>query len=464
MDATKLAITLVAVGTALFTAVACTATDAAPAESGDGASTTGTEPGGGAAGGGEGGGDGIVETATGLPCDVDAVFKTRCQTCHASEPKYGASAPLVTWEDLHKPGFGANANKKIYEIVKERIHDDARPMPPSPQPRLDANELAVLDQWIAGGAQASDATCRNEAPKDGVKPLSCKPDTTLRAAKPYTMKANGPVDQYVCFGVDIQRAKKRHVIGLAPHVDNAKIVHHILLFQTNTSVSSEPFECSAFGSAAWKLVAGWAPGGNNLELPPEAGFPEEAGTTHWVLQIHYNSALTKEGVDNSGYDLCTTEDLRPNDAGVLAFGSINFQIPPRSTTTIRCDYRLGAEFNGVKFFNASPHMHTLGQAMSTERLRGGNGAPETIFEQKEFSFEAQANYPISASVGAGDVMRTRCTWKNPGDTTVGFGEGTGDEMCFNFIGYYPKIPDRVILGFPVFTWVTPSQNASCTRE
>jgi cytochrome c551/c552 len=404
-----------------------------------------------------------VETATGLPCDVDAVLKTRCQTCHASEPKYGANTSLVTWDDLHKPGPGANASKKVYELVKERIADDARPMPPSPQPRLTQEERDKIENWIAAGAKSSPDKCKNEAPTDGVKPLSCKPDQILKATKPFTMNG-GPTDQYVCFGVDVNLTKKRHVIGLAPRVDNKQIVHHILLFKTKQSVSPEPFACDAFGSAAWTLVAGWAPGGDNLELPKEAGFPEEAGTTHWVLQIHYNNTLAKTGTDNSGYELCTTEELRQHDASVLAFGSTNFDIPPRATHTIRCDYKLDKRFKGVKLFNASPHMHTFGQSMSTERLPGGNGTPEMIFEQKAFSFEAQANYPIDKSVSPGDVMRTRCTWKNTSDNRVRFGEGTGDEMCFNFIGYYPAIPDRTIFGLPVFTWVTPSHSASCTVE
>jgi hypothetical protein len=102
--------------------------------------------------------------------------------------------------------------------------------------------------------------------------------------------------------------------------------------------------------------------------------------------------------------------------------------------------------------------------MSTERLAGGNGAPEMIYEQKDFSFEAQGAYGISKSLQPGDVMRTRCTWKNPTDQNVGFGEGTGDEMCFHFMGYYPNIPDRTVLGLPLFTWVTPSSSASCTTE
>jgi hypothetical protein len=454
MNASRLAITIVAAATAVLAAVACSSAEPGATESGATAAPAPGAP-------GNAGPAAVETTATGLPCDVDAVLKTRCQTCHSSEPKYGASAPLVTWQDLQKTGPG---DKKIYELVKERLHDDERPMPPSPQPRVVDKELAAMDAWIDGGAKASPATCTSEKAGDGVKPLSCKPDTILKASKPFTMQPGSALDQYMCFGVDINVAQKRHVTALAPKVDNKQIVHHILLFQTKQAESAEPFACAAFGSAAWKLVAGWAPGGDNLELPPEAGFPEEKGTTHWVLQIHYNNATAKTGTDQSGYELCTTDQLRPNDAGVIAFGSINFAIPPRATHNIKCDYRLGNEFKNAKLFNASPHMHTRGAAMSTERLAGGNGTPKMVFEQKNFSFEAQSNYPITEAVTTGDVMRTRCSWKNPGDATIGFGEGTGDEMCFNFIGYYPNIPDRTLFGLPVFTWVTPSQNASCTTE
>jgi len=403
----------------------------------------------------------IVTTKTGLPCDVDAVLKQNCQTCHASTPQYGASTSLVTYDDLMKDHGG----KKVWELVKARIHDDARPMPAAPAPRITGDSLKAMDDWFAGGTKSATASCTGEAPAAGVKPLSCTPDTVLKAETKFVMPANADIDTYMCFGVDVTVPKKRHVIGLAPHVDNPKIVHHILLFRADKSESTTPFKCEAFGSAGWNLVAGWAPGGNNLELPKEAGFPEEAGTTHWVLQIHYNNATKATGAqDASGYDLCTTEDLRPNDAGVMAFGSTNFSLPPRSKTVVKCDYELDDRFDGKKIFNASPHMHTRGVSMSTHRMSGGQGAEELIFEQKNFSFEAQANYPVDKELKEGDVMRTRCGYNNPSDTAIGFGEGTGDEMCFNFIGYYPAIPDKTFLGLPIFTWVTPSLRASCTTE
>jgi hypothetical protein len=49
------------------------------------------------------------------------------------------------------------------------------------------------------------------------------------------------------------------------------------------------------------------------------------------------------------------------------------------------------------------------------------------------------------------------------DQTVGFGEATDEEMCFNFLSYYPAIPDKTIGNVPVFTWITPSMRANCTN-
>ena len=83
-------------------------------------------------------------TRTGLPCDVDKVLKARCQTCHASQTQYGVSAPLVTYEHLQRPGPGASSGQKVHELVNARIHELARPMPPTPNPLLTKNELATL--------------------------------------------------------------------------------------------------------------------------------------------------------------------------------------------------------------------------------------------------------------------------------------------------------------------------------
>ena len=108
MNAFRLGLTILASALAASPIVACS--DAGPeAGAGGNAKDESTAlPGQGADGGN------VIETATGLPCEVDAILKTRCQTCHAAEPKYGASAPLVTWQDLQKPGPGGSASKKVF--------------------------------------------------------------------------------------------------------------------------------------------------------------------------------------------------------------------------------------------------------------------------------------------------------------------------------------------------------------
>jgi hypothetical protein len=49
-----------------------------------------------------------------------------------------------------------------------------------------------------------------------------------------------------------------------------------------------------------------------------------------------------------------------------------------------------------------------------------------------------AALPTPITVQTGDVITTTCTYTNPTNQMVRFGENTGNEMCFNFALYYPK--------------------------
>ena len=40
-------------------------------------------------------------------------------------------------------------------------------------------------------------------------------------------------------------------------------------------------------------------------------------------------------------------------------------------------------------------------------------------------------------VQPGDVLTTTCYYDNPNTTSVGFGNKTSDEMCFDFIAVFP---------------------------
>lgn len=396
-----------------------------------------------------------------LPCDVSALLVESCQGCHSSPPKFGAPMPLVTYADVMRAG----ANGRVVDHMRKRLAD--RSMPPASSSPVSQPKIDLFDRWVSEGAKpraASEQCAVAPAAPSTVVPkgLACTPDTHVGPARPYAIKADVP-DEYVCYGFDIARQNKRHVIGLGPRVDNPNVVHHILLFRSPTAVAGEPAPCPSNPPLDWQLHAAWAPGGDAIMLPEEAGFPEE-GVSHWAAQIHYSNLQRLSGqVDASGYDLCTTEQLRRHDAGILATGTMNLTIPPRSESSTTCHYNWGAGATGdfrtkhpdVKVFSVMPHMHKLGSAMAVHRL--APGLPRVTLVDSKFDFGAQSTYAVNVPVGGLDQITTRCTFKNSTDKTVQWGEDTSSEMCFAFLSYYPAVAAD-----PLWNWSVPSVSLGTT--
>lgn len=371
--------------------------------------------------------------------------------------------PLVRHADLHATAKSEPA-KKVFSLVGARTHDDVRPMPQPPKPRLPRAEQKVLDDWIAQGAPASTSSesCEDDAGDAGPDvtipvdlPTGC-PNVTLKAATPYAMPSTAR-DQYVCFGVDITLPKKRHVVNIAPKIDNATITHHAVVYLANESQDPNPHDCNAVAASRRRMIYAWAPGGEALELPAEAGLPLE-GTTHLVVQMHYSNlnGLANQ-VDQSAIELCTTDVLRPNDADVMAFGTTNILAKPRATTTVDCALSVPATTPSLQLFRSMPHMHQLGRSIGSSRERGGE-SPVIIDEVANWSFGLQPWNAIDVKLQSGDTVRSYCSWTNGGDTPVTWGEKTSDEMCYHFVMYYPRITTAG------WSWDAPLSIARCTER
>jgi len=410
--------------------------------------------------------DGAVSTtaspneAEPLPCAVDDVLARRCRGCHAETPQFGAPMSLVRESDVLATGSGG---KQRFELMGERIHDARRPMPPSPNPPLDAADMATLDHWIAAGAPSAAAgeSCAAPvvapAPADGRPALSCKPDVTMLPASAYAMPKDAD-DLYICYGFDVPLAGKRHLTAIAPKLDNTKIIHHLVLYDTSVVASTTPGSCDIAGLAKARLLYGWAPGTGNLELPIEAGYPID-GTRHFVVQIHYNNVKHLDGqTDASGFEFCTTDQLRANDADALTFGTEDFTIPAKGVTDVTCDYTWPTTAPPVHVFSALPHMHQLGELITTTQFPGGTdgGATVDLGGQLSWDFQNQILVPVHATLNPGDRIETRCRWKNPNDHPVTFGPTTEDEMCFSYTMYYPRFD------FDGWTYRTPATQSKCT--
>lgn len=413
---------------------------------------------------------GSTDPAGKLPCEVASLLAQRCSECHSDPPKYGAAMPLVDRGDLLAAprGTAKGTHATVGEAILARIDAADAPMPPPPNLPLSDAEKQTLRAYVNAGMPDDAAGCGGEGGAGGEggggAQLPCEPDVILKPTAPYEMPASS-LDEYVCFGVEAPSDVARHITAIAPNIDNDKIIHHILLLQAPEAVSAQGQPCN-FVNIGWKLIYAWGPGTPPLVLPDEAGFPIGPGEPgHFVLQMHYNNVMGLSGEkDQTGMGLCTTTALRPNDADVMAFGGTDFSIGANQTTTLACDTTVPTQVDPyvpVTIFQAWPHMHQIGRAMDTYVTKAG-GQKIPLANVPNYDFEYQVTYPVGAGVtlDVGDTLTTKCTWQNTTGTPVSFGEGTQDEMCFNFVSYYPRITA------PLWHWLLPSQNgtASCSYE
>jgi hypothetical protein len=424
---------------------------------------------GGAAGAGSGGSGGAagaapVQTGPQLPCAVEKLVKTRCQQCHGSEPLYGAPMSLVTYDDLTRRSTVEPA-VTITDRMLVRMRSYDKPMPQPPAKRASIDELAVLDNWVEDefAPRAAGETCPDTGP-DPVqqKPPSCDPDVTLAPTGSWTMPQDTD-DVYVCYGIDVAASDvKRQVTGIVPIVDNTKIVHHLLVFEIDKSEDSTPHPCAQAFPIDWKAIYAWGPGTPAYELPAQAGFPVEAGETkRYAVQVHYSNLKHAAGEqDATRIGLCTTPQLRPFDADIMWVGSFDFSIPAHKQATVSCDFDFKKTFGKympIHVFQAWPHMHVLGTRLETNLVHP-DGVTEGLGLAAPYDFNNQITYPVEVSIYPGDVVHTECTWDNVTDKKVKFGEATSEEMCFNLLAYYPRIP------LPQFSGPAASYLSECQMK
>jgi len=106
--------------------------------------------------GGSAGGSGVAGAAdTGgapasrsLPCEVQAVLKARCSTCHGSPPANNAPMSLLTW-----------SNFQAYAVeIEEKLGAGA--MPPPGAPELSTAQLSTLQNYLSlGTPPATNVSC-----------------------------------------------------------------------------------------------------------------------------------------------------------------------------------------------------------------------------------------------------------------------------------------------------------------
>eukprot|EP00795_Rhopilema_esculentum_P003452 gene3452-1831_t len=255
----------------------------------------------------------------------------------------------------------------------------------------------------------------------------------------------------------VHLTEKKHIIEIEPIValKDRGVVHHMVLYickntfndshlnvtgscRDNHNMPPSIKECVGVSP-----MYAWAVGGVNFKFPDHVGWSVGATDSmrYFVLETHFDNPHNKGHLITNGLRLYYDKP-RKYDAATLTVGVAtgkNLIIPPNLeewTTTGSCSKACTSYLknpkalkgNEVNFFASFPHAHVLGRAIWTKIIRNGKEVVE-VLRDNNYDFDYQ-----------GDEVINYCRYNSIGRQNATFGgESTKEEMCFNFIMYYPNV-------------------------
>ncbi|KAM3874355.1 dopamine beta-hydroxylase [Diretmus argenteus] len=292
---------------------------------------------------------------------------------------------------------------------------------------------------------------------------SLPPDVQILEVRSPDVTIPSQETTYWCFIQELpENMPKNHIVMYESVVTagNEAIVHHMEVFECTPDVQNIPHYS---GSCDDKMkpgklnncrhvLAAWAMGAEAFYYPADAGLAIGGpGSSRFLrLEVHYHNPLLLSGRrDSSGIRLFYTPSLRRYDAGIMELGLVYtpiMAVPPKQHSfhltgycTSKCT-QTAFPPGGIHIFASQLHTHLAGQGVRTVLVRGGKEL-EVVQEDQHFSTHYQTIRILRKMVTVlpGDVLITKCTYntEDRDKATVG-GFGIMDEMCVNYIHYYPR--------------------------
>lgn len=277
----------------------------------------------------------------------------------------------------------------------------------------------------SGGDDSGGAPDAGPGYLDPPPPANGQQLTTLE----YTLQPGE--EKYLCYTFYAPNERDVGIVEVQP-IDG-QLVHHKLLVVTTAKEPDEPFECPELIKLTWQPVWAAGAGSNGLVLPQQAAF-KIPRWSQYLVQYHLQNTSDKPITERSALNLTYADDLDARQpAGLFGMMLFNFDIPAGAQghqASIECDTE-----DPIDVFAVFPHMHKLGAAL--EFQAGPASQLVTRYSIDPWPFGDQPMVPLEFQLGAGDLLRTTCTWNNPYEHSVGFGESSDTEMCAFVLFYYP---------------------------
>lgn len=390
--------------------------------------------------------------------DVAPILFAHCATCHrpiddrpvppGGDPLCVAGAPfsLLDYASAQpRAGLIADATR-------------ARVMPPwLPEPghgefvnerRLTAEQIGVIQQWVAQGAPEGDPADRPPAPAFPQGWQLGTPDLVVQAEETYTLQP-GTSEVFRSFVLPVPRAAARYVRGVEFRADNVSVVHHANLAIDPLRVSRRlDREDEGPGFAAMpendvQNVFGWSPGKVPILEPADTAWRLDEGSD-LVVQLHMVPGARPEPVRPS-VGLFLTDRPPTRVPIVVKLESKAIEIAAGASGHVVEDaYTLPVPVSVVSVY---PHAHYLAREIRGEAsLPDGTVMPLVWIRRWDVRWQDQYRLRTPLPLPQGTTLRMRISYDNSAANphsprpprVVRWGPNSTDEMGALWVEVVPQ--------------------------
>lgn len=344
---------------------------------------------------------------------VGVLLQEKCGGCHGAVPDFGAPFPLVDYDALLDGPVG---ERVVDRVLSTLVSGD---MPPENVAQPTHAEFDTLVGWASCGLEHPDYAEGLQHSRPVWLPPESPPEGTvaIELLAPAHPVERDDLDDYQYFNFSNVVAGDRFIRRIEPVVDESRVVHHI------TFNDSDGF----------RYLYAWAPGGNAIHF--RDGGLRIGPDDEFTVNIHYNNgAGIADVADSSGVRLWVGDPVG-TEWKMLTTETWDFEVPAGERVEARQSCEATSDF---EILAGMPHMHEIGSTFD-HVLDRVDGSSEPLVSVSGWSFELQNFYEMNVLVRKGDQLNMTCGYQNTTNKVVLAGEGTADEMCFDFM--YVTPPD-----------------------
>ena len=389
--------------------------------------------------------------------DIAPILYEHCAVCHHA----GGWGPfsLLTYDEVRPRA------RQIADVVRRRLMPPWKPQsgyggPFVGERRLNDEQIALIQKWVADGAVAGAAAALPQMPvfRDGGWQLGV-PDLVITMPRPYTLP-NGDRDIFRNFVIPIPSSETRYVKGLEFQPSNRGVAHHATMRIDQTSASrrldEQDPEPGYSGVTAPSAVypdghsLAWTPGQVPPFLPRGMAWRLEPGSSLVVqmhmVQRHHVPTDEPESIQIRVGFYFTTDSLPERTPTTLRLGRQDIDIPPGETHYVVSDsYVLPVE---VEVHSVQPHAHYLAKEMKgVATLPDGRRRWLIYIKDWDFHWQDVYRYRDPFWLPKGTTLHMEYSYDNSANNRhnpnippkrVRYGEQTSDEMGVLWIQVRPR--------------------------